>query len=500
MVNNGAGSDVNLILAAEDCDPTHFPQLHKFSANDKRVIEKLIAHGPVLLEGGRGSGKSALMIAASLALAPHNPDSGVFGIYLSLRHLPLLRTSGREYEEIFCKLVSTRIQELLQKGGGPFTFRQAHDVETLQFAVTSLSREMGMRIVLLFDDAAHIGREASLGDFFDIFRTLSSNTVSCKATIYPGVTNFGTRFDIYNDATVVEVIRDEDQADFSKLFFDVLAARYPRLLNRSVAPPLTLEVVAGFLGQSVLGNMRGFIFACNELADIVGNKSIGLSTLSETLLKLAVNYYWPLLEEVSPKLGKYVPMVDPARQIAEVILKECGSKGKGTRAALVHREIVGRLSKPFEILEYAGFISMRESSRALKSGGRGSRYALNLCILLENVPGTRLTTQLFDKWRILREEPMEFHVRGSHLTSITLPELLEGADLGILLEPVGKLRKSNAYPYGLTDHMIETLTSAGKLQVGDLTRATDDELDKLEYIGPAKIKRIRSVVAQAIWM
>lgn len=51
-----------LILAAEDCDPGTFGKLHRFSKNDQRIISKLTAHGPVLLQGGRGSGKSALLL------------------------------------------------------------------------------------------------------------------------------------------------------------------------------------------------------------------------------------------------------------------------------------------------------------------------------------------------------------------------------------------------------------------------------------------------------
>ena len=181
----------------------------------------------MLLEGGRGSGKSALMIAASRRLAPYDPGANVFGVYLSLRHFSLLRTSGREYEEVFCDLVSNQIQSLLQES--PLQFEPAHDVATLQYSIANLSRDLGKHIILLFDDAAHIGREASLGDFFDIFRTLSSSTVSCKATIYPGVTNFGNRFDVYNDATVLDVVRDEEQSGFDVLFTEVLKARFPQL-------------------------------------------------------------------------------------------------------------------------------------------------------------------------------------------------------------------------------------------------------------------------------
>ena len=98
--------------------------------------------------------------------------------------------------------------------------------------MTDLAQTLKRRIVLMFDDAAHIGREASLAEFFDVFRTLSSSAVSCKATIYPGVTNFGNRFDVFNDATVVDVIRDEDQPGFAALFADVVRARYPNWLKR----------------------------------------------------------------------------------------------------------------------------------------------------------------------------------------------------------------------------------------------------------------------------
>ena len=53
-------ADGGLILAAEECPPEKFDQLHTFSKHDDVIIRKLSAHGPVLIRGGRGSGKSAL--------------------------------------------------------------------------------------------------------------------------------------------------------------------------------------------------------------------------------------------------------------------------------------------------------------------------------------------------------------------------------------------------------------------------------------------------------
>jgi hypothetical protein len=485
-----------LILAAEDCDAEVFNAIHRFSKNDARIISKLVAHGPVLLQGGRGSGKSALLIEASNRLFPQNQNGSAIGIYLSLRHLPLLRSSGKDYETIFFGLLINKVKQVLGQVDIPFDAEPA--IGAIQAAIAQLSSQVGRRIVLMFDDAAHIGRETSLAEFFDIFRTLSSSTVSCKAAIYPGVTQFGTRFDVYNDATVVDVTRREDQQGFDQQFLEVIEARFPTLRDLArTASDLSLAEVAGFLGESVLGNMRAFVFLCNEIQESA-ERSIGFNIVGQTLLRLTTNYYWPLLEEVSPKLGRYTPMVEPARQIANTLFQECGSTGR--RFALVHREIIARLSKPFEILEYVGFIARRDVSRGLKSGGRGTRYALSPCILLENIQGKRLTSELFERWRHDREEPVEFHVKGDKLAGIAVSQPDPTSELAILQEPIEKLSKSNAYPYGLTEGMIATLKEAGISTVKDLDETSDERLDALPYIGPAKVKRIRNVIGQAVWM
>lgn len=48
--------------------------------------------------------------------------------------------------------------------------------------------------------------------------------------------------------------------------------------------------------------MRAFVFACNSFVE---QSTVGLTALSSCFLSLASNYYWPLLEEVAPKLGVY---------------------------------------------------------------------------------------------------------------------------------------------------------------------------------------------------
>lgn len=493
--------DSTLILAAEDCEPAYFDQLHTFSSrNDKRVLSTLVAHGPVLLKGGRGSGKSALMIAASRQLDPVVKDASAIGIYMSLRHAPLLKSTGEAYGKILCGIIIERVKGLL--GDRAIDFDPLPELGAVQFSLAKLAEKLGKRIVLYFDDAAHLGREASLEEFFDIYRTLSSNSVSCKASIYPGVTRFGVRFDVYNDATVVDIFRSEEVSEFADTFLEVMNSRYPHDFNESsFSSSLQKKAVASFLGQAVLGNMRSFVFACNAL-QLRSNdsKSIGLPDLSDTLLELASNYYWPLLDEIRPKLGMYEPMVETARNIAELLFNDAGQKTNNPRDIIIHRDLDEKFSKPLQVLEYAGFISKREASRALKSGGRGARYALNLCSLLEVSSGSRLTKTLFDKWSGSgRDEAIQFS-KGSRLSEVTLPTALPEIELAIFSEDISSLVKSNAYPYGLSEQKIQLLRDAGYNSVGELVEATDEQFHEIRGIGSATVYRIRNVLGQAIWM
>jgi hypothetical protein len=490
--------DAALILAAEECPPEQFEELHRFTSHDDVIIRKLSAHGPVLIRGGRGSGKSALMIESQRRMMVA-PDT--FPVYVSLRYLPLLQSDGEEYIEHFCVLLSVAIQNELLKRELGVDFPIASDQVSMQLALTRLAQDLGRRVVLLFDDAAHLGREKPLEVFFDLFRTLSSNLTSCKASIYPGVTKFGVRFDVFNDSTVIDISRS-DVSSSSTFFPEVVRARYPKLGEREIfSDRLSPNQFANLLGRAVVGNMRAFILACNRFENV---EKIGIPDINKCLLNMATDYYWPLMEEVAPKLGVYEPLIDPARELFETIvanLRERQHRGASPDRVLIHRQILGNYAKLFEILEYLGFMARREASRAMKSGGRGPVFALNLCNLIEGgAVSSRLTRDVIDRWLEGTADPAEFHVTGVAFQNIKLPSLSVERGLSILDRPLNGLAKSPAYPYGLTPDLISRLTEAGIGTVGQLAAADDATLDDIDYIGAAKIARIRAVVQQAIWM
>ena len=493
-------NDAGLILAAEECPPDRFESLHSFSSFDDVIIRKLSAHGPVLIRGGRGSGKSALLIEAHRRM---RASGTVFSIYMSLRYLPLLQSDGAEYVGHFCVLLSKAIAEELAKSASKGSFEHATDQASLQESLLRLSRDLDKRIVILFDDAAHIGREKPLEVFFDLFRTLSSSTVSCKASIYPGVTKFGVRFDVYNDSTVIDISRS-DVSKEDNYFLEVLKVRYLNLIKRDTfSDRLTPEIFSRLLGRAVVGNMRAFILACNRFDDV---KRISIPELNSCLLNMAEDYYWPLMEEVAPKLGVYEPLIVPATDVFEAItdnlcrpLKQ-GGKSIAQDRVTIHRSIVSEFAKVFEILEYLGFLAKREASRSMKSGGRGPVYAVNLCSILDQIPTKRLTIDMINDWIDGRPELSEMHSSSGAFSAIMLPELPEDHRLGILDKEIDVLAKSKAYPYGLTADKIARLREEGVTTVKQLADVDDARLLAIDMVGPVTIKRIRDVMMQAIWM
>ncbi len=492
-------TDSTLILAAEECPPQDFGALHKFSAHDELIIRKLISHGPVLIRGGRGSGKSALLIEAYRKM---RAAKIVLPVYVSLRYLPLLQSDGEEYISHFCKLLSKKIQDELNEEKEQYSFPTASDQASLQEGLLEAAQTLQKRIVLLFDDAAHIGREKPLEVFFDLFRTISSSLVSCKASIYPGVTKFGTRFDVYNDSTVIEISRS-DVSKESSFFLEVLKARYPSLSTPDrFSDRLSPMQFASLLGRAVVGNMRGFILACNRFDP---TKRIGIPDVNTCLLEMATDYYWPLMDEVAPKLGVYEPLIEPARELIEAIVEHAVRPSRDRKAiaqdrVLIHRQLLGHYAKIFEILEYLGFVARREASRAMKSGGRGGVFAINLCNLIDKMPSQRLTIEAMEDWISGSLEISEIHSSGQIFNAIELPVLAEEKGLAILDRDIAVLRKSPAYPYGLTNDKLTRLKDGGFQKVGQLAEASDYQLKQIHLIGSATVRRVRDVVLQAIWM
>src|SRR5215207_9237278 len=168
------------------------------------------------------------------------------------------------------------------------------------------------------------------------------------------------------------------------------------------------------MGRAVTGNLMSFrklwITNTRKFLHVITGVDSAMHAIS----------FRKLLEEVAPKLGTYEILVGPAQEVAQFLFLACAKKS--VSYSMVHRDIMQRHSKIFEILEYAGFMSRRYASRALKSGGRGVVFSMNLCNLLEVLPGSRLTSDLAEQWTKGTDEPFELHVTNPEFSRLEIPD------------------------------------------------------------------------------
>ena len=137
------------------------------------------------------------------------------------------------------------------------------------------------------------------------------------------------------------------------------------MANRAISSDrLTPDMFASLLGHAVVGDIRAFILACNRFE---GKNRVSIPDVNACLLNMAEDYYWPLMEEVAPKLGVYEPLIEPAISIFEATVDHlCRPVRNSGRTVpqdrvTIHRNFVSEFAKVFEILEYLGFMIKREA-------------------------------------------------------------------------------------------------------------------------------------------
>ena len=161
-------NSIGLKLSAEEFSEQDFQKYHLFSDSDEKILRRLIVPGPVLLRGPRGSGKSAYMRKAHKILEASR--STAIAVYISLRFFPLITAKSEDYLSILVPYVARHIAEAFNEAelesGEIITTSTVDEFNT---TLTSLCLRNEKRLVIFFDDVAHIGREVSLAGFFDFF-------------------------------------------------------------------------------------------------------------------------------------------------------------------------------------------------------------------------------------------------------------------------------------------------------------------------------------------
>ncbi len=175
------------------------------------------------------------------------------------------------------------------------------------------------RIIVLLDDAALTLTPDYMIEFFDIFRSLKTTTISPKASVYPGTTQYGPRFHIGQDAEEVSIWLSVDNSSYSN-FMDTLLKK--RFADDNIDIPNEIVEILKF---AAFGIPRAFISLLRDYNNDTG------TTIQQKFNNIINNRKNLLTNEYKSfilKLPQYSSIINIGYELFETIIKEITKANK----------------------------------------------------------------------------------------------------------------------------------------------------------------------------
>jgi hypothetical protein len=238
-------------------------ELSVTNSSDRIIINALKSSEPCLLEGARGTGKSFLMRMAEQEI--EKSDDQAICIFISFSQSSLIDTIDplQFYHWMLAKLLKAFITKLKKKGLSISSFSanllsndstldentisvnlkelvtrfessyenntleidtsKLPDIEDVKEAIEEICQQNALeKVYFFFDEAAHVFRPAQQRQFFNLFKDLRSPYIVCNAAIYPGVTYFGSSFEITHDCIYKKLERNIKDSDYLNYFKEIV--------------------------------------------------------------------------------------------------------------------------------------------------------------------------------------------------------------------------------------------------------------------------------------
>jgi hypothetical protein len=149
------------------------------------------------------------------------------------------------------------------------------------------------RSVVLMDDAALTLAPEYLPDFFDLFRALKAPSISPKASVYPGTTEYGSRFHVAHEAEELQAWISVEHAAYSELMESIGTKR---MTSYASVPPDIRELFK----YVAFGIPRAFLLLLQEYvkSEAQGTSQSRINTIIEKFIKNKEAEYLSLIQKV----------------------------------------------------------------------------------------------------------------------------------------------------------------------------------------------------------
>lgn len=182
------------------------------------------------------------------------------------------------------------------------------------------------RSVILFDDAAISLTPEYMQELFDVIRTIKTSSISPKASVYPGTTEYGPRFHVNHEAEMLSVWLPIISPDYSVVMGDIAA-------NRAADLDTIPKEVVEYIKYASFGIPRAFLVMLRDFKrkDFKTSQQ-GLNKIIQSQNKWRISEY----SSLSLKLPKFQALIE----LGESLIFSLVADLKKANAELSHKKEV----------------------------------------------------------------------------------------------------------------------------------------------------------------
>lgn len=383
------------------------------SSFEEKVLRQLTSSAPKLLVGPRGCGKSTLLRLAHDRIQAQGRDLPILVNYGKSMFLEPAFTVRTDADGFFQDWLVARIAvaagealdsahlpnglKALEKECREFITRAETDPKADRLKLpgpTLLAGLLGRwatdagrgRVVLLLDDAAHAFVPEQQRIFFEFLRNLRSPSVTFKAAVYPGVTNFSPNFNVGHDAKAVVAWVGTDTPEYLTFMRQLLDKRLPNRGGVAISDDLAdLFAVASFgIPRTFMSMVESYIEQNPRPARVTQAATAIINVHADQTEKL-----YDQLATKLPTYSRYVAAGDTVRRNMLTQLEQLNRsravKDTGHEQVVevaVKQPLDAKLVTILSLLEYAGLVRQTNETVSLGDAGTFTKVAVHSGLLL----------------------------------------------------------------------------------------------------------------------
>ncbi|NME98834.1 hypothetical protein [Aneurinibacillus aneurinilyticus] len=429
-----------------------------FIDNNDGKISRLLDSEQYILEGSRGIGKTMLMKAAQIRARENFGQDSILTVWISFEESlrierikiidssidPFLQwTMGKTLYELLKKLVdikpecsdklSERLSKIfnsssLQSTTSSFDYYQKllqdyilllekgdidnnsalstkspsnelakildNPVSFKNFLISLIDNFSLSKIVLLFDEAAHVFSHSQQEKFFTLFKSLRHPTIACKAAVYPGITNYGKYFEKGEDAKELRINWMPNNPEDTNYIKNILKVRL-QAYDKAYWNKLTInKEIIDTICICSNGNPRFSFHIIDELENSNAFKKTSITNqMVINSIRSVFDNKWKEFGTLQNRLIKYKSFIREAEMfIKDTIipnLREWNNRRRESNKKLstgfyIETGAYDEIPQIFDILAYHNIININYSKKSIGHGNYGYYVNLNPSIVFSD--------------------------------------------------------------------------------------------------------------------